>query len=166
MAEKNPASEAEIAVHWGEEKYVYPSAEFIAQANMTDPSVFDRFSLENFPNCYKEYADLLSWYEYWQTTLDTSDAPCWKWFVSGKINASATASTASGQEQEQDRHPFRSRTHRGKIRAHHLPGAVRAGERVRGLAARFCRAEEGRSRYLAHAHGARAPTMLACARWA
>ncbi|MBI5579115.1 MAG: acetate--CoA ligase [Deltaproteobacteria bacterium] len=81
-------SEAEIAVHWGEENYVYPSAEFIAQANMTDPSVFDRFSLENFPNCFKEYADLLSWYEYWQTTLDTSDAPCWKWFVGGKINAS------------------------------------------------------------------------------
>ncbi|HQP29214.1 MAG TPA: acetate--CoA ligase, partial [Syntrophales bacterium] len=28
------------------------------------------------------------WYEYWHTTLDTSDAPCWKWFVGGKINAS------------------------------------------------------------------------------
>ena len=81
-------SEAEIAVHWGEEKYVYPSNEFIAQANMTDPAVFDRFSLENFPNCFKEYADLLSWYEYWHTTLDTSDAPCFKWFVGGKINAS------------------------------------------------------------------------------
>jgi acetyl-CoA synthetase len=91
MAEEREAvgtSEAEIAVHWGEENYVYPSAEFIAQANMTDPSVFDRFSLENFPNCFKEYADLLSWYEYWHTTLDTSDAPCWKWFVGGKINAS------------------------------------------------------------------------------
>ncbi len=91
MAEEREAvgtSEAEIAVHWGEEKYVYPTSEFIAQANMTDPSVFDRFSLENFPNCFKEYADLLSWYEYWHTTLDTSDAPCWKWFVGGKINAS------------------------------------------------------------------------------
>ncbi|TFG43193.1 MAG: acetate--CoA ligase [Syntrophobacterales bacterium] len=91
MAEEREAvgtSEAEIAVHWGEEKYVYPTYEFIAQANMTDPSVFDRFSLENFPNCFKEYADLLSWYEYWHTTLDTSDAPCWKWFVGGKINAS------------------------------------------------------------------------------
>ena len=35
-----------------------------------------------------EYADLLTWYQYWHTTLDTSDAPCWKWFVGGKINAS------------------------------------------------------------------------------
>ncbi len=81
-------SEAEIAVHWGEEKYYHPSTEFIAQANMTDATVFDRFSLDNFPNCFKEYADLLDWYEYWDTILDTSDAPCWKWFKGGKINAS------------------------------------------------------------------------------
>jgi acetyl-CoA synthetase len=90
MAEKEfvETSEAEIAVHWGEEEYFHPSTEFIAQANMADPAVFDRFSLDNFPNCFKEYADLLDWYEYWDTILDTSDAPCWKWFVGGRINAS------------------------------------------------------------------------------
>ena len=90
MAEKEvvETSEAQIAVHWQEENFVYPSTKFIAQANMTDPSIYDRFSLDNFPNCFKEYADLLDWYEYWHTTLDTSDAPCYKWFVGGKINAS------------------------------------------------------------------------------
>jgi acetyl-CoA synthetase len=90
MAEKEMVgtSEAQIAVHWGEEEYYHPSPEFIAQANMADPDVYDRFSLDNFPNCFKEYADLLDWYEYWHTILDTSDAPCWKWFVGGKINAS------------------------------------------------------------------------------
>ncbi|MBW1955911.1 MAG: acetate--CoA ligase [Deltaproteobacteria bacterium] len=90
MAEKEvvETSEAQIAVHWQEEKYIYPSTEFIAQANMTDKTIFDRFSLDNFPNCFKEYADMLTWYEYWHTTLDTSDAPCFKWFVGGKINAS------------------------------------------------------------------------------
>jgi acetyl-CoA synthetase len=81
-------SEAQIAVHWPEEELFYPPAEFIAQANMTDPAIYERFSLEHFPECYKEYADLLTWYQYWHTTLDTSDAPCWKWFVGGKINAS------------------------------------------------------------------------------
>jgi acetyl-CoA synthetase len=81
-------SEAQIAVHWQEEEYFHPSAPFIAQANMTDPAIHERFSLERFPECYKEYADLLTWYQYWHTTLDTSDAPCWKWFVGGKINAS------------------------------------------------------------------------------
>ena len=81
-------SEAQIAVHWREEEYIYPPAPFIAQANMTDPQIYERFSLEHFPEYFKEYADLLSWYQYWHTTLDTSDAPCWKWFVGGKINAS------------------------------------------------------------------------------
>lgn len=81
-------SEAQIAVHWQEEEHFYPSAQFIAQANMTDPAIYERFSLENFPECFKEYADLLTWYQYWHTTIDTSDAPCWKWFVGGRINAS------------------------------------------------------------------------------
>ncbi|HSX83418.1 MAG TPA: AMP-binding protein, partial [Candidatus Saccharimonadia bacterium] len=80
-------SEAQIAVHWREEEYIYPPAPFIAQANMTDPQIYERFGLEHFPEYFKEYADLLSWYQYWHTTLDTSDAPCWKWFVGGKINA-------------------------------------------------------------------------------
>jgi len=93
MAEKEKrevteVSEAQIAVHWQEEGYYHASPKFIAQANMTDETIYDRFSLDNFPNCFKEYADLLDWYEYWHTTLDTSDAPCWKWFVGGKINAS------------------------------------------------------------------------------
>jgi acetyl-CoA synthetase len=90
MAEKEvvETSEAEIAVHWGEEEFYHPSTQFIAQANLTDPDVYERFSLDNFPNCFKEYADLLDWFEYWDTILDTSDAPCWKWFAGGKINAS------------------------------------------------------------------------------
>ncbi len=89
MAGKNVAetSEAQIAVHWQEEDYYYPSTKFVAQANMTDETVYDRFSLDKFPNYWKEYADLLDWYEYWHTLFDPSDAPCWKWFVGGKINA-------------------------------------------------------------------------------
>ena len=87
-AEAVETSESQIAVHWQEEEKYYPSTKFVAQANMTDEGIYDRFSLDNFPNCYKEYADLLDWYEYWHTILDTSDAPCWKWFVGGKINAS------------------------------------------------------------------------------
>ena len=80
-------SESEVAVHWKEEEFFYPPRSFIAQANMTDEKIYERFSLDNFPDCFKEYADLLEWYQYWHTTLDTSDAPCWKWFVGGKINA-------------------------------------------------------------------------------
>jgi acetyl-CoA synthetase len=85
--EETEASEAQIAVHWQEEGYYYPSTKFIAQANMTDETVYDRFSLDNFPECFKEYADLLDWYKYWETTLDTSNPPFWKWFVGGRLNA-------------------------------------------------------------------------------
>jgi len=81
-------SEAQIAVHWREEGYYFPPAKFIGQANASDPSIFERFSEKNFPECFKEYGDLLSWDQYWHTTLDTSNAPFWKWFVGGRLNAS------------------------------------------------------------------------------
>ena len=80
-------SEAQIAVHWKEEEYYYPPAKFIGQANLSDPSVDERFTIENFPECFREYADMLSWDQYWNTTLDTSNPPFWKWFVGGKLNA-------------------------------------------------------------------------------
>src|SRR6202050_4680399 len=80
-------SEAQIAVHWREEEYFYPSAKFIGQANLSDPAVNERFSEKNFPECFREYADMLSWDQYWHTTLDTHDPPFWKWFVGGKLNA-------------------------------------------------------------------------------
>ncbi|MCP4718822.1 MAG: acetate--CoA ligase, partial [Desulfobacteraceae bacterium] len=54
----------------------------------TDPDIYDRFSLDNFPDYYTEFADLLTWYKSWDEVLDTSDAPCYKWFKGGKINAS------------------------------------------------------------------------------
>ncbi|MGA3073059.1 MAG: acetate--CoA ligase [Bryobacteraceae bacterium] len=86
--QRGDATEAQIAVHWKEEEYFQPSPKFIGQANLTDPSVMERFSENNFPECYREYADMLSWDEYWKTTLDTSDPPFWKWFVGGKLNVS------------------------------------------------------------------------------
>ena len=85
---ENEVNEAQIAVHWQEEDYYYPSEEFVAQANVNDKSIYDRFSLDNFPECFNEYADLLDWDEKWHTTLDTSDAPLWKWYVGGKLNVS------------------------------------------------------------------------------
>jgi acetyl-CoA synthetase len=81
-------SETRIAVHWREEEYYQPPAKFIGQANAADPAIFERFSEEQFPECFKEYADLLSWDAYWHTTLDTSNPPFWRWFVGGRLNAS------------------------------------------------------------------------------
>src|SRR5919108_334097 len=80
-------SESQIAVHWREEEYIEPPEEFVAQANAADPAILERFSEEHFPDCFKEYADLLQWDAEWDTMLDTSNPPFWKWFVGGRLNA-------------------------------------------------------------------------------
>jgi acetyl-CoA synthetase len=85
---ESQVSEAQIAVHWREEKYIEPPAKFVEQANANDPAIFDRFSEDKFPDCFKEYADLLTWDEPWHTTLDASNPPFWNWFAGGKLNAS------------------------------------------------------------------------------
>jgi acetyl-CoA synthetase len=81
-------SEAQIAVHWREEEYYPPPPAFVAQANASDPAIRERFSEDKFPDCFKEYADLLDWDQTWHTTLDTSTAPFFKWFTGGRLNAS------------------------------------------------------------------------------
>jgi len=87
-SQDSQANEAQIAVHWREEEYIYPPESFIAQANANDPAIYDRFSEDKFPDCFTEYADLVSWDEPWQTLLDTSNPPFWKWFAGGKLNVS------------------------------------------------------------------------------
>ena len=81
-------TEGQIAVHWREEESYQPSAAFVAQANLTDPAVNQRFAEENFPDCFIEYAEMLSWTKRWTTVLDTQDPPFWKWFTGGQLNAS------------------------------------------------------------------------------
>ena len=87
-ADELQVSEAQIAVHWKEEQLYYPPPKFIGQANAADPAIRERFSEDKFPECFREYADLLTWDQYWHTTLDTSNPPFWRWFVGGKLNAS------------------------------------------------------------------------------
>ncbi|MCL0076118.1 acetate--CoA ligase [Dehalococcoidia bacterium] len=80
-------SEAQVAVHWKEEGLIPPPPEFIGQANLADPAILEGFKEENFPECFKHYADMLTWDQYWHTTLDSSNPPFWKWFAGGKLNA-------------------------------------------------------------------------------
>src|SRR5499426_2009275 len=85
---EDQVSETQIAVHWREEEYYPPPKLFVEQANATDPSIFEQFSEEHFPDCFTEYAELLTWDKKWDTVLDTSEPPFWKWFVGGRLNAS------------------------------------------------------------------------------
>src|SRR5487761_1680006 len=87
LQEELEVSESQIAVHWREEEYFQPPPKLIGQANAADPAILERFSEPNFPECFKEYADLLTWDHYWHTTLDATNPPFWKWFVGGRLNA-------------------------------------------------------------------------------
>jgi len=89
MSEQAPqTTEAQIAVHWREEELYQPPASFVAQANAADPAILERFSEQHFPDCFTEYADLLTWEKRWDTVLDSSNPPFWKWFTGGRLNAS------------------------------------------------------------------------------
>src|SRR5579859_283880 len=80
-------SEAQIAVHWREEEYYDPPARIREVANANDPAIRERFAEEHFPECFVEYAEMLTWDEKWDTILDTASPPFWKWWVGGRLNA-------------------------------------------------------------------------------
>lgn len=159
-------SEAQIAVHWREEASILPPDRFIAQANLTHAGIFERFALDRFPECFKEFADLLDWYEPWKTTFDASNPPFWRWFVGGKINACHNCV---------DRHLAK---HRNKTAIHFVPEPEHEGVqhltyqelfvRVNELAALlrdFCGLQPGDRVTLHMPMVAELPiTMLACAR--
>ena len=69
-----------------EDRTYPPPAEFVANANVADPSVYDeaRRDPEAF---WARFAGELDWFRPWDTVLDWSDAPFAKWFVGGKLNA-------------------------------------------------------------------------------
>ena len=127
-----PVSEAQIAVHWREEEYYYPPARFIAQANAADPAIFERFAEDRFPDCFKEYADLLTWDAYWHTTLDTSNPPFWKWFVGGRLNAALQLRRPAPRcRRQQGGVDLGARTRDRRPGGDHLPRAAPPGQRVR-----------------------------------
>ncbi len=85
---RDEVSESQIAVHWKEEEYLKPSDSFIRQAYLKDDSILQRFDEKNFPDCFKEYADMLYWYKPYEKVLDSDNPPFFKWFTGGKLNAS------------------------------------------------------------------------------
>ena len=88
MSSPESKAESKIDVHWKEESMVMAPKSFIQQANMSDPDVYERFGERNFPECFRDYADMLTWDKPWDEMLDTSNPPFWKWFVGGKLNVS------------------------------------------------------------------------------
>jgi len=62
-----------------------PPDDFVAEALITDMSQHER-AAEDPQGWWAEQARDLHWYEEWDTVLDDSNPPFYKWFVGGKLN--------------------------------------------------------------------------------
>jgi acetyl-CoA synthetase len=83
---EDPEASATIEARLREQEYFRPPTKFVGQANATDPAIHDE--LDEFPDGFERYAELLDWDEPWDQTFDGSNPPFFEWFVGGKLNAS------------------------------------------------------------------------------
>ncbi len=64
----------------------YPSPEVIAQAHVKDWDALYARAQADLRGFWAEHADQLEWYKRWDTVLDDSNPPFYKWFTGGKVN--------------------------------------------------------------------------------
>jgi len=64
-----------------------PPEDFAAAALYNDPAIYERAAADPVA-FWEEQARALEWFEPWETALNDSNAPFYKWFEGGKINAS------------------------------------------------------------------------------
>jgi acetyl-CoA synthetase len=84
--EHSGGSELDVLLHT--EQTFPPPPEFAAQANASDPGIYERAAAE--PEAWwGSWAEKLEWIEPWNEVLDFSDPPFARWFTGGKINVSA-----------------------------------------------------------------------------
>jgi acetyl-CoA synthetase len=82
-----------------------PPDDFVAQANASDPEIYERADAD--PEAWwASWAEKLDWIEPWQEVLDWSDPPFAKWFVGGKLNASANCLDRHVERGQGDRVAF------------------------------------------------------------
>ncbi|KAB1192054.1 acetate--CoA ligase [Haloferax sp. MBLA0076] len=79
--------DGELEARLVEQEEFEPSEEFVAQANVSDPAVYDEFE-ENWPACWEQAAEMLDWDDDYDEVLDDSNPPFYKWFTGGKLNVS------------------------------------------------------------------------------
>ncbi len=84
MADDDAQLEARLA----EQDAFEPPEEFVEQANVSDPEIYDDYE-DDWPACWETAADLLSWETDYDTVLDDSNPPFYEWFTGGELNASA-----------------------------------------------------------------------------
>src|ERR671910_1267271 len=81
-----PHSELDVLLQT--EQTFPPPPEFAAQANASDPEIYERAEADP-ETWWASWAEKLEWMKPWSEVLDWSDPPFAKWFAGGTLNASA-----------------------------------------------------------------------------
>ncbi len=81
-----PAREQALEALLLEDRRFPPSEEFRAQANASDPEIYERAEAD-FEAYWASWAERLDWFEPWERVLEWTP-PHAKWFVGGRLNAS------------------------------------------------------------------------------
>jgi acetyl-coenzyme A synthetase (EC 6.2.1.1) len=82
------SDDGDLEARLAAEETFSPPASFVEQANVSDPAIYEEFEQE-WPECWRRAADLLDWMSPYDDVLDTTDAPHYRWFADGTLNASA-----------------------------------------------------------------------------
>src|ERR671915_42548 len=92
-----------------------PPAAFREKALISDESVYEEAASD--PQAWwAKQAEALDWAEPWDTVLDESEAPFYKWFVGGKLNASHQCLDRHVEAGRGDRVAFHWRGEEGEER--------------------------------------------------
>lgn len=74
-----------------EAEWYQPAPEIVENAIVPDYDAVYEQSMADIEAFWAERAEQLEWYEKWDTVLDDSEAPFYKWFVGGKTNMALNA---------------------------------------------------------------------------
>ena len=81
------SEETQLEARLAEQETFEPPAEFVEQANVSDPSIYEEFE-NDWPGCWERAADLVDWETDYDEVLVDDDEPFYEWFVGGELNAS------------------------------------------------------------------------------
>jgi len=92
-----------------------PPPEFAERALLNDPKVYEEAAADP-EGWWESHAQDLHWFERWHTVLDDSEAPFYKWFAGGKLNASYNCLDRHVEAGNGDRVAFHWRGEEGEER--------------------------------------------------
>jgi acetyl-CoA synthetase len=99
-----------------DQEYFEPPKEFVEKALIQDESVYEEAAADPPAWWAKQSKELLHWHEEFDTALDDSNAPFYKWFTGGKINASYNCLDRHVEDGKGDKVAFHWRGEAGEER--------------------------------------------------